>query len=494
MKEKKLTGGRASVRSSMVRGCEAVPIEVEVAVTKGMPSTTVVGMADASIVEARERVRCAVRSAGFAWPDGRVVVNLAPSSLRKCGSGFDLAIAVAVLAATGQVDAKWARSRSFVGELSLDGRILPVRGMYCHAVSACEMGRGLVCSADAGETAHVPGDWWPVGIRDLAELRDPASIGPVDADAPHRRTGPDMADIPGHEAAKRAAQIAAVGRHGLLMVGPHDSFAPLIAARIPSIMPRMGDAESAACASAWSAAGEDPSAPAAGYRPFRAPHHSVTAAGLVGGGSPVLPGEASLAHGGVLFLGDVPEFKPSTLQQLRAPIESGFARIVRADGAIAMPARFLLAASAQPCPCGLFGDPRRPCTCSEHAIRAYQARACGPLADRFDVRVDLTDGGKDPFSPAYPSSLYRDGVEAAWERRAWREARDGAPQDVWGLAESCRLSDSDLRMLEKASEAAALSGRQIVSVLRVARTIADIGGHDAVGSDDIAEALSLRVR
>ena len=494
MKEKKPMGGRAAVRSSMVRGCEAVPIEVEAAITRGAPSTTIVGMANASIIEARERGKCAVRSAGFAWPRERVVVNLAPSALRKCGSGFDLAIAVAVLAATGQVDARWASSRSFVGELALDGRVLPVRGMYCHAASAFDMGYGFVCSVDAGETAHAPGDLWPAGIRNLAELRDPASIGPVDADPPYRPAGPDMADIPGNEAAKRAAQIAAAGGHGLLMVGPSGSFAPLIAARIPSVMPRMGDAESAACACAWSAAGEDPSAPAAGCRPFRAPHHSVTAAGLVGGGSPVVPGEASLAHGGVLFLGDVPEFGVSTLQQLRAPVESGYVRIARADAAVAMPAHFLLAASAQPCPCGCFGDPHKPCTCSEHAVSAYQARACGPLADKFDIRVDLAGECAEPFSQAPLSSSYQDGVETAWERRAWREARDGAPKSAWDVIGSCRLADADALWFEKASAMAALSGSQIVSVLRVARTIADMGGRDAVGSDDIAEAMTIRMR
>ena len=491
--------GQCSVLGATLRGVEAVPVEVEVVVGNGMPGFFIVGMPDAAIQESRERVRAALRASGFSMPNERVVVNLAPGSLRKAGSGFDLPIATGILIATGQVDPRCAAGRLLAGELSLEGSVRAVAGTLAYALRARELGVDLLCGGDAAGFIHVD------GVRQLVigSLRDLRTGEFAPGAAPPRREGegrPDFADIAGHEMAKRALQIAAAGGHGVLMVGPPGSGKTMLASRLPSILPPLSAEEALQTALIHSVAGEDPSPAVSGIRPFRNPHHTASMAGLVGGGSPPRPGEVSLAHNGVLFLDELAEFKPSVLQGLRQPLESGRVVITRADGNVAFPARFMLVAATNPCPCGYFGDPEKACTCGLPQIRAYRGRIGGPLMDRIDLHIDVrrippaevlaTGGGTG-------SEQLRGQVLAAREFASWRAARDGAEpgaSSAAGIVAACRLADDDERFYEQAACRMKMSGRAIVRTLSVARTIADMSQSRRVGRDDLLEALAFRVR
>ncbi|HAM14410.1 MAG TPA: magnesium chelatase, partial [Eggerthellaceae bacterium] len=335
--------GRCTVRSAVLRGVEAIPVDVEVAVTNGMVAFNVVGMVDAAVQEARERVRAALKVAGFSMPDSRVLVNLAPSSLRKTGSGFDLPIAVGLLVATAQVDPEIARDALFVGELSLDGGVRSVSGLLAYALCARDLGLALVCTDEPDGLVPVE-DLRMRGLASIASLREP-EFRSVRLHAPmDDAVRADFSEVSGNDVAKRALQIAAAGSHGLLMMGPPGSGKTMLASRVPSILPPLSADEMLEAALIHSVAGESIASILAGERPFRSPHHSATAAGLVGGGAPVRPGEISLAHLGVCFFDELSEFKPSVLQQIRQPLEEGRVRISRADGTVCFPSRFMLVA------------------------------------------------------------------------------------------------------------------------------------------------------
>lgn len=495
--------GRCSVESSTIRGVEAVAVQVEVGVFSGIPTFSIVGMPDTAIQEARERIRAALKACGYAMPASRVVVNLSPSALRKTGSGFDLPIAFGLLAATGQIDPALADNAHAVGELSLDGTVRPVAGILASALCARQRGRVLYCSDEAGDVAVVPGLRCR-GVSSLASLRN-AAFAEVRS---HGRCAdariPDYRDIAGHECAKRAMQIAAAGDHGVLMVGPPGSGKTMLASRFPSLLPPLDDDESLEVAVIHSIAGEDPSFALAGVRPFRSPHHSASIAGLVGGGTPVRPGEVTLAHRGALFLDELAEFKPSVLQSLRQPLESGSVTLTRADGSCTFPARFSLIAATNPCPCGYLGDRERACTCTERAVRSYRGKLGGPLLDRIDMHIDVSriDAGDVLATGSGTSSeSLREGVLAAREFASWRRARNadylpnadgGSPLER--MVASCKLVASDRSYLERAARRGALSGRGIMRVLSVARTVADLEQSEAVAQDHILEALSYRVR
>lgn len=504
--------GQCAVLGATIRGVEAVPVVVEVIVSSGLPGMSIVGMPDVAVQEARERVRASVRAAGFSMPQDRIVVNLAPSSLRKTGSGFDLPIAVGILVATGQVDAAFLRDRLFVGELSLDGGVRPVAGMLAYGVCALSHGCALVCSR---ESALVPiAELEQLALSHLGRLHVADSLERATAlPSKERKRGKpelDFGDVAGHEVAKRAFQIAAAGGHGLLMSGPPGSGKTMLASRMPSILPPLEESEMLEAAIIHSVAGEDVDGILAGVRPFRRPHHSATTAGLVGGGNPIRPGEISLAHNGVLFLDELAEFKSSVLQSLRQPLESGRVVLTRADGSVAFPSRFLLVAATNPCPCGYLGDAQRECTCSFSQVRQYQARIGGPLIDRIAMQIDVrrveASHVIDPGGGACSAEL-REGVLKGRAFASWRASREGegarscarvgegadAPTRV-SVADACGLSSEARSFLEAMARASALSGRAIVGSARVARTIADIDESATVTAEHVAEALGFRNR
>ena len=498
----------ASLRSAAVFGVEALAVVVEVDVSFGLPVFTMVGLPDASVRESRDRVRTAIRNSGYDFPGHRITVNLAPADIRKAGASYDLPIALGVLAASGVIDPRVVEGVVLLGELSLDGTIQSIRGVLPVAVAAKREGKAaiLLPRANAPEASVVE------GLRVLAVDSLVEAVEALKAGGPTFRSAaapavdtdpqPDFADVIGQTMAKRALEIAAAGGHNVLLIGAPGGGKTMMARRLAGILPALEFDEALDCTSVHSVAGTLPPGTALMHnRPFRAPHHTISEVAMVGGGSIPRPGEISLAHNGVLFLDELPEFDRRVLEALRQPLEEGRVSIARSARTVSFPARFMLVAAMNPCPCGFLGDRRRACRCSDPQVQRYASRISGPLRDRIDLVVDVPAIGSSVRDDRRPgdcdsSPAVRARVVAA--RRLQRSRFGGQSQRLnrqlegGDLGEYCRLDAHSARVLEAAIQQFFLSARGCDRVLRVSRTIADLAGVPLIATEHLTEALQYR--
>ncbi|MBI5560382.1 MAG: YifB family Mg chelatase-like AAA ATPase [Deltaproteobacteria bacterium] len=498
----------AKVLSGSLLGIDAFPVAVEVDVGRGLPSFSTVGLPDNSVKESKERVRAAVKNSGYSFPTGRITVSLAPADVKKEGAMFDLPIAVGILKAQGLIKSDCLDDFIVFGELSLDGRIRPVRGVLSAAVTASRLKKKILLPVENGDEAALVGGVQVYGVGSLPELVEflngskkiePASVD-VETYFRNREEGsPDISEVRGQEHAKRAIEVASAGMHNLLMIGPPGSGKTMLARRISSILPDMALEEAIETTKVHSVAGTLNGRVLITARPFRSPHHTISDAGLIGGGHVPRPGEVSLAHNGVLFLDELPEFKKNVLEVLRQPIEDGVVTISRALVSVTYPSSFMLVCAMNPCPCGYLGDQKKECTCTPMMVRRYRSKLSGPLLDRIDIHCDVPrvrftelDGKRRGVA----SEEIKKRVDAARDiqrerfggTRIFSNSRMSSRQ----IKKYCEVTGDCLRLLESAMEKLGLSARAYTRILKVGRTIADLEGSEKILPHHVAEAIQYR--